>query len=239
MERIKKILMTKEGRKFFIKDTNKDFHTQYGYISKDDFRKRRPKTNTGKELSCFKPFFHDLYKKMKRGAQIIPLKDLAMIIAETGINNDTVVIDAGSGSGALSLYVAKFAKQVYSFDIREDHLKIAEENRKFLGIKNLKYEKHDIYESIPYKGDVITLDVPEPWKVIDHAAKALRPGGFLVSYSPSIPQIADFVNSIDERFVHLKTIEVSNREWEIDGRRVRPKTKGLGHSGFLAIIRRI
>jgi tRNA (adenine57-N1/adenine58-N1)-methyltransferase len=241
-ETFDKILMSPSGKKLFVKDSSKDFHCEYGMIKADDMKNDEVTTNKGKVLSCFDPSFADLYRKIKRGAQIIPLKDIGLILAETGVNNKSICVDAGSGSGALSIMLALHAKKVYSYDVRDDHIKITKENREFLGIKNLEIEKHDIYESIPVKDvDIITLDVPEPWLAIDNAKKALKLGGFLVSYSPSIPQLMDFVNAIDanDGFVHLKAVEITEREWEVEGRKVRPKTQGLGHSGFMAFARKV
>ena len=239
---IKKIIVSKQGRKFYVKDTDKDFHTQYGFIKKEDLDKNEVETNMGRKLNCFDPSFKDQYEKIRRLAQIIPLKDVGVILAQTGITHKSVVVDAGAGSGGLAIFLAMHAKKVHTFDIREDHIEIVKKNKETLGIKNLEIKKHDVYESIPVKDvDVITLDLPEPWLAVDNAKKALKHGGFLVSYSPSIPQVGDFVNSIreEESIVHIKTIEITEREWEVDGRKIRPKTRGLGHSGFLTISRKI
>jgi len=89
--------------------------------------------------------------------------------------------------------------------------------------------------------DVMTLDVPEPWEALGSATSALKTGGFLVSYSPTIPQVMDFVTAVqaDEAFVHLKTVELVQREWEIIERKVRPKTTQTVHTGFLTFARKI
>lgn len=241
---IKKILITRQGRKFYAKD--EDLHTQYGFVKKEDLGKAKEgsmlKSNTGKDFFVFTPKFIDLYRKIKRDAQIIPLKDIGFIIAETGINKESKVLDAGSGSGALACFLAAIAKEVVTYEIREDFIEIVKSNIEFLQLKNIKIKNKDIYKEIDDKNiDVIILDVPEPWNAIKNCAKALMPGGFLVSYSPSIPQIADFVNTIkkDESFVYIKTSEITEREWEVEERKVRPKSKGLGHSGFLSIARKV
>ncbi len=109
-------------------------------------------------------------------------------------------------------------------------------------MKNLKVKNKDIYKGIDEKNiDLVTLDLPEPWKALKSVEKALKIGGFLVSYSPTIPQVIDFVNKIneDKNFIHIKTIELIQREWEIDGRKVRPKTTQTVHTGFLSFVRRI
>lgn len=243
---IKKVLITRQGRKFYAKDDSQDVHTQYGFIGKEELKKAKDgdllKSNTNEEFFIFAPAFIDLYRKIKRDAQIIPLKDIGLIIAETGINRESKVLDAGSGSGALACFLAGIAKEITTYEIRKDFIGIVESNIGFLGLKNVKVKNKDIYGEIDDKNiDVIVLDLPEPWKAIDNCSKALKPGGFLVSYSPSVPQAADFVNAVrkNERFVYLKTAEIIEREWEIEDRKVRPKSRGIGHSGFLSFARKV
>mgnify|MGYP001619618844 CR=1 FL=1 len=200
------------------------------------------KSNTEKEFFVFNPSFIDLYRKIKRDAQIIPLKDIGLIIAEAGINKESKVLDAGSGSGALACFLASIAKEVVTYEIREDFIAIVKSNIEFLGLKNVKIKNIDIYNKIDDGNiDVIILDLPEPWKAIENCAKALKAGGFLVSYSPSVPQVADFVNAVRKNrdFVYLKTSEIVEREWEVEERRVRPKSAGIGHSGFLSFARKV
>ena len=245
MQTIKKILMTKQGKKFYVRDLNKDFHTQYGFIKSADLKKKNGsilKTNTKKELLVFSPSFIDLYRKIKRDAQIIPLKDIGLIIAETGINKNSKILDAGSGSGALACFLAHLCKEVVTYEIRKDFIEIVKKNIKFLDLKNVKIKNKNIYDGRDEKNiDVIVLDLPEPWKTIKSAKKALKIGGFLVSYSPSIPQTMDFVNEInkDNGFIHIKTSEIIEREWEVDERKVRPKSRGIGHSGLISFCRRL
>ena len=245
MNSIKKVLVTRQGRKFFARD-NEDLHTQYGFITKDELKKAKDgdllKSNTNKEFFVFTPVFIDLYRKIKRDAQIIPLKDVGVIISETGINKESKVLDAGAGSGALACFLAGIAREVVTYEIREDFIEIVKSNIEFLGLKNVKIKNKNIYDEIDDKNiDVIVLDVPEPWNAIENCSKALKVGGFLVSYSPSVPQVADFVNALrkNEDFIYLKTVEITEREWEVEERKIRPKSKGLGHSGFLSFARKI
>ena len=242
---IKKILIAKEGKSFYIRDISKDFHCQFGLVKAKDLKKKDGsviKTNTKKELTIFTPSFIDSYKKIKRAPQIITRKDAAMIIAETGVNKDSKVVDAGAGSGALASFLANICKEVTTYEIREDFTKIVEKNKELLALKNLKIKNKDIYKGIDEKNlDLITLDLPEPWKAVEPAKKALKTGGFLVSYSPTIPQVIDFINKIDKDkgLIHIKTIELIQREWEIQDRKVRPKTTQTVHTGFLSFVRKI
>lgn len=243
---IKKILCTDSGKKFYVRDVSSDLHTQFGYVKAEAIKKARVgaclKTNTSKELYVLKPSFIDVYRKIKRSAQIIPLKDIGTIVTETGINAKSRVVDSGAGSGGLACFLANLAKEVTTYDIREDFIKIVEHNKKLLDLKNLIIKYKDIYEGIDEKDvDVITLDLPEPWKAVKSAEKALAIGGFLVSYSPSIPQVMDFVSEIkkSKKLIFIRTIEIIEREWDVDERKVRPKTQTIGHSGFISFARKI
>ena len=239
------ILITKTGKKFYVKDLDQDFHTQFGYVTSNDLKKSKPgtmlKTNTGKELLVLKPEFIDLYQKIARGPQIISPKDIGTIIAETGVNKTSIAVDAGGGSGALCFFLANICKKVTTYELREDFTKLLKANKAFLNAKNLTIKNKNIYDGVDEKNlNLITLDLPEPWKVLKHAESALSPGGFLISYSPSIPQVSDFVEALKKTsFVHLKTKEVIERKWEIDERKIRPYTKMLAHTGFLTFCRKI
>ena len=239
-----KVLMNKLGKRFLVKDISKDMHTQFGYFKKEDLKAKngRIKTNTGKEFAIFDAYFIDLHKKIKRDAQIIPLKDIGLIVSETGVNKKSKVVDAGSGSGALACFLANIAKEVTTYEIREDFIEIVKNNIKFLNLKNVKIKNKNIYDGIDEKNvDLVTLDLPEPWKALESAEKSLKAGGFLVSYSPTIPQVMDFVNYVrkNENFAYLKTSEIIEREWEVEERKVRPRSQAIGHSGFLSFVRKI
>jgi len=239
-----KILITRQGRKFFFRGS--DLHTQYGYIKKEELEEAKPgakvKTNTGREMTVLEPDFIDLYSKIKRSAQIIPLKDIGSIITGTGISNKSTVVDAGAGSGALCCFLAHIVKKVYTYEIRDDFAEIVSKNIEFLGLKNIVLKKKSIYDGIDEKDvDMVMLDLPEPWKVIPHAVKSLKHGGFLISYSPTLPQVSDFVEEIrkNSSMLFLRTTETIEREWEIDGRKIRPRSQAIGHSGFLSFARKV
>lgn len=245
VKEIDKEVTVAKPRYYFVEDASKDYHTADGVIAKKDLKKKDGsivKTNTGKEFLVFSSDFSDEYRKIRRLPQIIPLKDIGIIIAETGIGKQSKVVDAGTGSGAAACFLAHLVKEVVSYDIKKEHVQIARENVKRLGLKNIKIKNKNIYKEVNEKdADLFVLDVPEPWNAISSADKALKVGGYLVSYSPTIPQVMDFVNTIanNPKFIVTKTIEAIERKWDVYRRKVRPKSSGIGHSGFLTFARKI
>lgn len=240
----KKIII-KRQKQFFIKDLTKDFNTDEGIVSKKELRKKDGsviKTNIGKEYTIFPASFIDKFRKIKRLAQIITPKDIGLIIAETGIGKQSKVVDAGAGSGALACYLAHIAKEVTTYDIRDDCLGVVQDNKAFFDLKNLKIKKQDVYKKIDEKDvDVVVLDLPEPWNALDNAYTALKPGGFLVTYLPTILQVNDLVKSVEklDGFIYIETVELIERQWKIEDKAVRPTTKGVWHTGFISFFRKI
>jgi tRNA (adenine57-N1/adenine58-N1)-methyltransferase len=236
----KEVTVVREAQ-FYIADPSKDYSTKYGTIKKADMKKDVVTAN-GKECHLFDASFIDDYRRIKRAPQIIPLKDIGYIISKTGIGPDSIVVEGGTGSGALALFIARYCKKVYSYEIDKENLAVAKENAESLGIKNVMLKNKSMYDGIDEKDvDLVCLDLPEPWKAIAPAGKSLKRGGFIVSYSPTIVQTADFVNALVEKpeFIHLKTVEVIEREWEVDKRKVRPASKTTIHSGFITLGRKI
>lgn len=238
----REVTIVKEKR-FYVEDTSKDFATQYGTIKKADLKKSGTITSSqNKEFNIFDATFIDDYMRIKRAPQIIPLKDIGFIIASTGIGPESTVVEGGAGSGALGIMLARLCKKVYSYEIEPKHLEVVKENIKTLGIKNLTVKNKSMYDKIDEKNvDLVCFDLPAPWEAIDAASKALKHGGFIISYSPTIIQTSDFVNAMLERdeFVHVKTVEMIERPWEVDKRKVRPRSKTIIHSGFITLGRKI
>jgi tRNA (adenine57-N1/adenine58-N1)-methyltransferase len=234
-----KLLLSKQ-KKFLVKDTSKDFHTKEGTIKSKNFNKSKVKTNKKVEFSVLDPQFIDIYEKIKRGAQIILLKDIGSIISETGINKNSKILDVGAGSGALSCYLAHITKEVVTYEIEENAIKITKKNIKLLNLKNIKIRKKDVYKGISEKNlDLITLDLKEPWKALSSAHKALKRGAFLVIYTPQITQALTCINKIKNKFIHIKTKESAEREWRLEGKIAKPITPLISHTGFLTFLRKV
>ena len=245
IKEINKEVTISKQRAYYVSDISNDFHGAEGVVKKKDLKKKDGsvvKTNTNKEFIVLSSSFIDDYKRIKRGPQIIPLKDIGVIIAETGLGKKSRVLEAGTGSGAVACFLANFVKEVISYDIKKEHVQIAKENVKHLGFKNVTIKNKNIYKEVDaVDADLLILDLPEPWNAIRSAEKALKIGGFIVSYSPTIPQVIDFANTIStsKNFIVQKTIEIIQRSWDVRERKVRPKSSGIGHSGFLTFVRRV
>ncbi len=134
--------------------------------------------------------------------------------------------------------------RVISHEIREDFLKTAKKNiERYLGpVTNLSLIHNDVYEGIDEaEVDRVMLDLPEPWKVVPHAANILRSGGIFLSYVPTVPQVVTTVEALRHAaiFTMIETIEVLVRTWNIEGRSVRPDHRMVAHTGFITIARRV
>lgn len=239
-----KLLINKE-KTFYIADWSKDYHTADGFVKAEELAKpsgTKVTTSKGVSYTLLDAQFFDKYQKLKRGAAIIIPKEIGPILTHTMIDKDSVCVDAGGGSGALTCFLARYVKHVHCFDIREDHLKTVEYNIKKLELTNVTTAVGDVYQSIPVENvDLITLDVPEPWLALENASKALKPGGFLVCYIPHTHQIQHLAIELQKRddFVITKISETIERAWDADERKCRPQNTGLMHTAFLVFARKI
>lgn len=237
---IKKILLHR-GREYAWRKG--DFHTNEGMIKEAALKGKASKarTNTGKEFLVFEPNFNDLVKFMKRGPQMPLAKDVAIILYYSGIGRKSVVVDAGTGSGLLAVSMARIAKTVTSYEIKTDVHELAKANVDYFGLKNLILKNKDVTGGIDERDvDLVTLDLPEPWHVLKHAWAALKIGGILVTYLPSVVQLIELVSEAKKnKFSVLKTVEILEREWIVDDKIVRPSHEMYGHTAFLTFLRKL
>jgi tRNA (adenine57-N1/adenine58-N1)-methyltransferase catalytic subunit len=151
------------------------------------------------------------------------------------------VLEAGVGSGALSMALLRAGADIVGYELRPDFANRAKSNvHAFLG-EDVKFrvEERDVYEGIDETGlDRIILDLPEPWRVVKHAELALRPGGIFVAYVPGILQVSQLRETLDNSgFGMAETLEVMLRTWHVEGQSVRPDHRMVAHTGFLTHAR--
>jgi len=201
------------------------------------------RSSGGGRLLAIRPTLSDFVFKMPRGAQVIYPKDLGQILMMADIYPGARVLESGVGSGALSMTLLRAGAVVTGYELREDFANRAQTNvRTFLGDEpssRYEVELRDAYEGIDAEDlDRVILDLPEPWRVVDHAAKALHRGGILVAYTPQITQAAQLRETLDQGgFGLAETMEVLHRGWHIEGLSVRPDHRMVAHTGFLTTAR--
>ncbi len=221
------------------------FHTHAGLLAHDDVI-GRPEgatvlASTGRRFLALRPTLADVVLKMPRGAQVIYPKDLGAILIAADIGSDQHILEAGVGSGALSLALLRAGARVTGYEIREDFAARAKANvAATLGPTDAyRVEVRDVAEGIDATElDRIVLDLPEPWRVLPHAARSLRSGGILLAYLPTINQTAQLRGAIESSpFGLAETVEVLHRTWHIEPRSVRPDHRMVAHTGFLTTAR--
>ncbi len=242
MRTIQKVVVhVKTGKRFLVKSVDDDFHTMFGTISSTDLGKENVESNKGERFIVLEPSFVDLLAEMQRGPQIITAKDIGWIIAKTGVNGMSRIVDAGGGSGALCFSLANICKEIFVYEVNKEHFGILEKNKKLFGFMNVTLKNESVYTGLVEKDvDLITLDLAEPGKAIIGAEKALKNGGFLVVYLPNILQVKDFIDAIKgSRIRMLEMVEVLERQWKVEEKILRPEFEMLGHTGFLLLGRKM
>ncbi len=224
------------------------FHSHAGILSHDDLIGHdegvSARTTLGQRFVVLRPTLSDFVLEMPRGAQVIYPKDLGPILMLADVFPGAKVLESGIGSGALTTTLLRAVGptgHVTGYEIREDFAKRAQLNvEAFLGPDQpLSVEVRDIYQGIDEIAiDRIVLDLPEPWQVVPHAEKALRPGGILVSYLPTIGQVGRLRESLDNSaFGMAESLEILQRTWHVEGQSVRPDHRMVAHTGFLTHAR--
>jgi tRNA (adenine57-N1/adenine58-N1)-methyltransferase len=197
---------------------------------------------TGTRYLALRPTLADFVLSMPRGAQVIYPKDLGPLLILADVFPGARILEAGVGSGALSMTLLRAGADVVGYELREDFATKAQANvASFLGDgQPYRVELRDVYDGIDETGlDRILLDLPEPWRVVKHAVAALRPGGIFVSYLPSIVQVSQLRDALGVAgFVLAETVEVLQRSWHVEGMAVRPDHRMVAHTGFLTSARR-
>lgn len=206
----------------------------------------------GTEYLAFRPLLSDFAMSMPRGAAIVYPKDAAHIVTFGDIFPGSVVVEAGVGSGALSLSLLQAvgpSGSVTSFERRDEFAQIAAANIEgYFGEKpaNHRIVVGDLVESLPNEfspGEVdrVVLDMLAPWECVDAVAEALTPGGVVVCYVATVTQMSRTVEAIRHHggFTRTDAFETIVRGWHVEGLAVRPDHRMVAHTGFLITSRRL
>ena len=244
------LLVDAKARRYLVTLTGGGtFSTHAGSIAHDALIGQEEgllvRTTHGARLRAVRPTLSDFVLKMPRGAQVIYPKDIGPILILADVFPGAHVLEAGVGSGALSMALLRAVGTdgtVLGYEIREEFAAKAQRNvESFLGPgQPYTVEIRDVYEGIdsPEPLDRIVLDLPEPWRVVKHAEAGLRPGGILLSYLPTIGQVARLREELSgSGFGMADTVEVLQRSWHVEGQSVRPDHRMVAHTGFLTSAR--
>jgi tRNA (adenine57-N1/adenine58-N1)-methyltransferase len=199
----------------------------------------------GANFQVDRPVLSDFLGHLRRRAQIVTPKDAMFLLYLAGVGPGSRVAEAGSGSGALTTVLAFAVGEtgsVDTFDRRDDFLEVARQNVASAGLAGrTRFHRRDVategLEGGPY--DSVVLDLPEPWEVLASAKAALRPGGWVATYTPTYNQLERTVRSLREHgFQDVRSLELIERELHVGDGGTRPAFDMLGHTGFLSGGRR-
>ena len=246
-------LTDSKGRKFTVHlEEGKQFHTHRGGIDHDDLigadEGSIVEAASGTQYLALRPLLTDYIVSMPRGAQVIYPKDSAQIVSEGDIFPGARVLEAGAGSGALTLSLLRAVGtegSVLSYEVREDHAEHAVRNvETFLGGKpdNWELRVRDLADHDPAEQvDRIILDMVTPWDCLDVVAKTLQPGGVLTVYVATVTQLSRLVEALREQqcWTEPRAWESLVRDWSAVGLAVRPEHRMQGHTAFLITARRL
>ena len=229
-----------------------EWHTHKGVLKHDDLiglpEGSIVATSGELKFQAFRPLLADYVLSMPRGATIVYPKDAAMIIGIADIKPGIRVLEAGVGSGALSISILRAVGEsghLHSFEIREDFAKISQENvLNYFGNlpKNWVLTVGALQEQkLDNDYDRVVLDMLSPWECVETAAQALVPGGVLISYVATTTQLSKIAEAIKENgnFTEPESSETIVRGWHHEGLAVRPQHRIIGHTGFLIFTRRM
>jgi tRNA (adenine57-N1/adenine58-N1)-methyltransferase len=227
------------------------FHTDRGWIPHDALIGATDgatvRTSLGSRYLALRPTLGEYVLEMPRGAQVIYPKDLAVIVFFADVGPGHTVVEAGLGSGALTMAVLRAVGptgRVISYETREEFARRARRNIEARLGPDLPHtvRLQDIYAGVEERGvDRVLLDLPEPWRLVDAAAEALRPGGVFCAYVPTIIQSRETHEALSRHpaFALADTIETLLRPWHIAGPSVRPAHRMVAHTGFITLARRV
>lgn len=237
-------------------EPGKIFHTHRGGVEHDAVIGQPDGSvvlgTTGEEYLALRPLLNDFVMSMPRGAAIIYPKDAAQILAFGDIFPGATVVEAGVGSGALSLWLLRAigpAGRLHSFERRDEFAQVARGNvTSFLGgdPENWTVTVGDLVEELPGvvapgEADRVILDMLAPWECVDEVAEALTPGGVLVCYIATVTQLSRVAEAIRRTglFTDPDSSETMVRGWHVEGLAVRPDHRMIAHTGFLITARRL
>lgn len=247
------LLIDEKGRHYLVKLVeNSSFQYHRGTLAHQDIIDAgdggRVAASSGGVLRVLRPRLRDYILKMPRGAQVVYPKDIGAILVWGDIAAGMTVLEAGTGSGALTAALVRAVGptgRVVSIERRADHTKTAVKTlTRWFGElpANLELRSGEVEDVLDeFAPERIVLDVPEPWHAARVAATRQAPGGVLCCYLPTVPQVQSLVEAMTDTggYEEIDVFETLERTWNVAGRSVRPDHRMVGHTGFVVTARRV
>ncbi len=225
-----------------------DMHTQEGILRMADVVAApfgsEVLTSLGIPFRIMKPTLADLVKGVKRQTQILYPKDIGYICMRLGVGPGRTVIEAGSGSGSMTVALSWFSGptgHVHTFEAREEFHKLARRNLEWAGVgDNVTLHCRDIASGFGdvRDADALFLDVRTPWEYLDHIPGAVCPGASLAFLLPTVDQVGRLLLGLERGpFDDVEICEILVRRWKPTADRLRPEDRMIAHTGFLIFAR--
>ncbi len=242
------MIVDRKNRKYVVHD--KEFHTEKGVISEEDIKNAKVgdvlETHLGKKYTVIEPNINDYIELMKRNCSIILPQDLGLVIGFSGIGYGSKIVESGTGAGSSLLFFANIVGpegHVYSYEIRDDFVEIIRKNIDGTDFDNITLYNQDVTEGFEEEDnsiDLVFLDLPKPYDVIEDAYRILKTGGFIAVYTPYVEQF-QIVNKVLGKtgFKHISIKEGNVREIEIKNNKTRPNSRMAGHTGYITFARKL
>lgn len=225
------------------------FETHRGVLQHDDLIGRSWGTQVFSHLGAafylMQPTLADILLDLPRTTQILYPKDIGFILVNTGIGPGKRVLEAGTGSGSMTIALAHAVGpegRVTSYEVRPDMQNLARKNLERVGLgARVDFKLRDIQEGFDETdADAFFLDVPNPWDYIAKVRDSLKPGGFIACLVPTFNQVSDLLLALRrESFAFVEVCEILLRYYKPEPSRLRPTDRMVAHTGFLIFGRRI
>jgi tRNA (adenine57-N1/adenine58-N1)-methyltransferase len=225
-------------------------HTHRGLIRHDEVIGQPPgvqlRTHLGYPFVALIPSLHDVIMSIRRISQIVYPKEIGYILLKLNVGPGSRVVECGTGSGALTIALAHSVRpdgRVYSYDKREDMLRVASKNLANAGMQDVVVlRQRDVtHDGFDERGvDALFLDVRRPWLYLGHAWQALAEGGFFGALVPTTNQVSQLIAGLEEQSFHdIEVCELLLRTYKAVPERLRPADRMVAHTGFLIFARRL
>lgn len=243
------LLLSEKGKRFIVRlSPGKRFETQFGYIKHEDIMGKpfgsEVQSHLGHRFLLLEPSTFDLIQSIPRITQIIYPKDAGYIVLKLNLMPGKRVVEAGTGSGALTLVMARAVMpsgKVYSYEVRPEMLRFAQRTLEMAGVLDyVELKERDIAQGFDERDvDALFLDLRTPWEYLAQAREALKPGGFFGALVPTANQVISLLEGLENRgFADVEVEELLLRSYRAVHERLRPDDRMVAHTGYLIFARK-